>query len=117
MLRDDEVAILEIMQDVFEEKGWHVTACSSGQEALQLIADKLDEFDIMISDQTMPDVTGVDLSKVALKINPSFPIILCTGFSLHLDKDLAISLGVKELFQKPISPYSLVQTIENIMIQ
>ena len=114
LLVDDEEAIIELMEEVLVIAGCKVTCLTSSKEALKLINNQLDQFDLLITDQTMPEVDGAALSKAALHINPAFPILICTGFSTHMNRVVAKELGIRQLLEKPIIPQVLIDTVQEI---
>lgn len=99
---DDEQDILETCRQMLEGLGYRVTVCGDPRQALALIREKADRFDLVLSDQTMPAMTGVELLAAILQIRPELPVILCTGFSEQLDEERARQLGAKMLLLKPI---------------
>ena len=112
---DDEPSIADMINIALSEQGYKVTVCIDSNEALRLINRNIDDFDIMITDQTMPDVTGADLSTAALKINPDFPIILCSGYSATLNEESAKNIGIQRMMKKPLSLVELDEVIKEIL--
>jgi DNA-binding NtrC family response regulator len=72
-------------------------------------------FDLVITDQTMPKMTGQELSQQILKIRPGIPIILCTGFSELIDEGIAKKIGISEYLKKPISMRSLHESLRKAL--
>lgn len=81
LLIDDESPFVDIGKQMLHHLGYEVVTRTSSAEALELLHSSPDEFDIVITDQTMPQMTGDELAKKLLKLRPGIPIILCTGFS------------------------------------
>jgi CheY-like chemotaxis protein len=98
---DDEESIVSLGRQRLERLGYIVEATTSPIEALALFQSKPDYFDLIITDMTMPDMTGDKLVKEILDIRPDTPIILCTGFSEKIDEKQAIKLGVADYIEKP----------------
>ncbi|MEJ2660862.1 MAG: response regulator [Desulfobacteraceae bacterium] len=98
---DDEESIVSLGRQRLERLGYNVDATTSPTEALTLFQSKPDYFDLVITDMTMPDMTGDKLVKEILDIRPDTPIILCTGFSEKIDEKQAIKLGVADYIEKP----------------
>ena len=100
---DDEEALVNMAQVFFEALGYSITATTSSAQALLLFQKDPGAFDLVITDMTMPELTGADLARALLKIRPELPIILCTGYSHAIDMDLARKLNIREFVLKPIS--------------
>ena len=96
----EELEILRIQ--TLEALGYDVQTRTSSIEALELFKAQRDRFDLVITDMTMPNMTGEDLSKALMRINPSIPIILCTGFSAKIDDRKASAMGIRAFVLKPI---------------
>ena len=79
---------------MLEHLGYQVTVRTSSIEALEVFRHKSDAFDLVITDQTMPNMTGRDLAKEQMSIRPDIPIILCTGFSEQIDEKKAKEMGI-----------------------
>ena len=82
---DDEEALVEMGEDILAELGYEVTSRMSSKEALALFQLDPSRFDLVITDQTMPEMTGLELAKELLSIKADLSVILCTGFS-HLGR-------------------------------
>ena len=80
---------------------------TNSQEALEIFRTNPERFDLVITDQTMPQLTGLDLSRELLQINPQLPVIICTGYSESLTPEKARTLGIGEIIMKPIIPQQL----------
>jgi PAS domain S-box-containing protein len=108
---DDEQAIVEIGQKFLEYLGYEVVVRTSSLEALELFRAKADQFDLVITDMTMPNLTGEGLARGILGIRPGMPIILCTGFSEHMSGEKAKALGIREFVLKPLVVMDLAKAI------
>ena len=86
LLVDDEEMLVDVMGQTLRRLGYKVTGCTSSPEALDMLKAAPNEYDMLITDFTMPKMTGDVLAKEALAIKPGLPIILCTGYSEELDK-------------------------------
>jgi PAS domain S-box-containing protein len=102
LLIDDEPALADIGRHALERLGYRVRALTSGPEALELFTGHPDDFDLVITDYTMPQITGLDLARELQKIRPDIPIIMCTGFSGQLTAQRAQEAGIKRLLVKPL---------------
>jgi PAS domain S-box-containing protein len=114
LLVDDEESIKEMLTLSLERLGYKVTSFTSAMQALKKFQNSPNEFDIVITDQTMPALPGDLFAIELLKIRPDIPIILCTGFSERINEEQAKKLGIKEYLQKPFTRRDLSQAIRNI---
>lgn len=103
LLVDDEEMLVEMERTMLERLGYQVTVQTNGRDALALFQETPDAFDAVITDQTMPGMTGVDLALNLLQKRPELPIILCTGYSSLINEQLARSHGIKGFAMKPMS--------------
>jgi PAS domain S-box-containing protein len=99
---DDEIILTKLVKETLESLGYRVVAETSGEEALARFRTNPKAFDLIITDQTMPQMTGDVFAQKALQVRPDIPIIVCTGHSTLLDTDRAKSLGIKALLIKSI---------------
>jgi CheY-like chemotaxis protein/anti-sigma regulatory factor (Ser/Thr protein kinase) len=112
---DDEELLTEIGKAMLEKLGYHVTVSSSSLEALAAFQNTPNEFDIVITDQTMPNMTGSDLARRMMQIRSDIPIILCTGYSNLIDEAAAKSLGIKEFALKPLTQDVIAQLLRKVL--
>ncbi len=112
---DDEEKILSIASDVFLAYGYQITTHSKPEEALASFAKSPDTFDLLITDMTMPQMTGVELAKKVMTLKPDFPVVLCTGYSELINKESALTLGIKEFISKPVVMSKMVTVIKRIL--
>ena len=98
---DDEQMLVEMSKDMLASLGYNVTCVSNSLEALKFMREEGNNIDILIADQTMPGMSGIELAKEVLKIRKDLPIILCTGFSNELNPEKAAAIGVKNVVMKP----------------
>jgi CheY-like chemotaxis protein len=111
LLIDDEPVLLEIGKQMLEHLGYQVTVRTSSIEALGLFSSEPSRFHLVITDMTMPNMTGEKLAGEILKIRPELPIILCTGFSEHLTEGKATALGIREFLMKPLTLKDLARAV------
>ena len=112
---DDEEQIINLTKRMLSRRGYKVTTFTNGVQALQEIKKHPDQFDLVITDLTMPYMTGIELAKEILAINPKLPIILNTGLSEALNKEKAMAAGVKAYCQKPLAANQLLSTIRKVL--
>ncbi len=102
LIVDDEKEIREICRMMLNHLGYSVITCSNAQEALSLLQETGDGIDLVITDHTMPKMSGLDLTKAIRQMNPDIPVILCTGYSDRLNSDIARQAGACDLLMKPV---------------
>ncbi|MEA3348338.1 MAG: PAS domain S-box protein, partial [Pseudomonadota bacterium] len=103
LLVDDEKEIIELNQNALEKLGYRVSTCKNGDVAFKLVKHNPKQFDLILTDMTMPKMTGDRLAQALLKLNPEMPIILGTGHSDTINRKEALALGIKEFYNKPLS--------------
>ena len=108
LLVDDEELIVFTEKEILKRQGYVVSAHKSSVAAMELFRKNPDDFDLLITDQTMPGLTGMELAERILQIRPGFPIILCTGYSSKVDKAKAEEQGIRFFATKPLNMYDLV---------
>ena len=111
---DDEQMMVDLARDMLIPLGYAVTSTSSSADALKLLKEGNGSVDILITDQTMPGMTGIELAKEIMKFRKDLPIILCTGFSSELNPDRAASFGVSRILMKPFRVDELGRAIRKI---
>jgi nitrogen-specific signal transduction histidine kinase/ActR/RegA family two-component response regulator len=114
---DDEEAIIRMTKQKLEGLGYQVTSRTSSLEALEAFKVKKDEFDLVITDMTMPKMTGVELAARIKEIRSDIPIIICTGFSEMIDKDIAKGIGIMGYIMKPALKDEMAKTIRKVLDQ
>jgi CheY-like chemotaxis protein len=112
---DDEDLLAEIGKDMLERLGYQVTVKQRSFEALEVFQNQPDQFDIVITDQTMPGMTGLDLARRMIQIRPDIPIILCTGYSHLVNEEIAKAQGIKEFALKPMTKSSMAKLIRKVL--
>ncbi len=115
LLVDDEPHVSKIETRMLERLGYQVTEKNNPIEALDLFSQQPDQYDLLMTDLTMPGLTGKQLSRKVLGINPVFPIIICTGFSENMDEDEAERIGAKAFLMKPIVLSDMAQVVRRIL--
>ena len=115
MVIDDDPLLLRIHQRILEDLGYRVTGMTNSREALEKVAANPQQFDLVLTDQTMPVLTGLELAAAILKIAPAMPIILCTGHSDLISHKAALALGIKRYLQKPLQGDELARTVRMVL--
>jgi signal transduction histidine kinase/CheY-like chemotaxis protein len=116
LLVDDEVSLLDCMEEFLESHGYDVIKSSNSTLALDMFSEEPEKFDLVITDQTMPKLTGTEFSKKLLKIRPDIPIILCTGYSELISEASAIEVGIRAYMKKPTDPAKLISNINEFIL-
>ncbi|MBA3015722.1 MAG: PAS domain-containing protein [Proteobacteria bacterium] len=115
LLVDDEEFLVSYGKEFLERLGYSVTGRTSSLEALQTFQNHPEQFDLVITDQTMPGLTGIDLSRRLLQVRPNIPIILCTGFSGLVDEHAAKAAGIKAFTMKPMLKKGIAPLIREVL--
>jgi PAS domain S-box-containing protein len=116
---DDEPALANMVRRMLEKQGYDVVSRTNGMEALKTFQNQPPgkEFQLVITDMTMPHCTGAELARELSKIQPAAPVILMTGFSHKIDSELAKALGIRGFLMKPVTINELTATVRKILDQ
>jgi len=114
---DDEDMLASIGHQLLTHLGYDTVACTSSRDALDTFRAAPERFDLVITDQTMPAMTGATLVTELRRIRPDIPIILCTGFSHVMNAAQAQALGVDAFIVKPRGMQELAVTIQQVLDQ
>jgi len=112
---DDEEELIEWGQATLERLGYSVTALTDSTEALKSFSSDPSRFDLIITNQAMPGITGLHLSKELLRIRPEIPIILCTGYSETVSPKTAQETGIRQFLTKPLAKQELAQAVRRVL--
>jgi CheY-like chemotaxis protein len=112
---DDEADIVFMTQQILERLGYQVTSRTSSVEALAAFRAKPDEYDLVITDMTMPNMTGIELTPRLMQIRSDIPIIICTGFSEMIDEGRAKAIGIRAYIMKPVVTEEIARTIRKVL--
>ncbi|MGA9134935.1 MAG: response regulator, partial [Candidatus Sulfotelmatobacter sp.] len=112
---DDEEALVEMGEDILAELGYEVTSRTSSREAFALFTADPSRFDLVITDQTMPEMTGVELAKGILALRADMPVIMCTGFSYVVNEESAKAAGIRDFAMKPLTKREIARTIRKVL--
>ena len=115
LLIDDEPSLVNMGKQILQSLGYDVTTRTSSVEALELFKSQKDRFDLVITDMTMPKMTGESLSRELMKIRHDIPVILCTGFSARIDEKKALDMGIRAFVSKPILKREIAETIRAVL--
>jgi len=112
---DDEQILIELGHQMLGRLGYEVVTKQSSIEALELFRAEPDRFDLVITDMTMPHMTGDKLAQEFMKIRPDIPIILCTGHSRLVSEKKAKEIGIKAFVMKPILRRTIAETVRSVL--
>ncbi|MFO7709839.1 MAG: response regulator [Desulfobacterales bacterium] len=115
LLVDDEEQIVSMEKQVLEKLGYQVTACSGSAEALTVFSSRPDQFDLVITDMTMPHMTGESLAQKLMGIRPGLPVILCTGYSEMITEEKAATMGIRKFVLKPVIKDELAAAVRSAL--
>jgi len=112
---DDEESMVYVGRNRLERLGYQVETKTSPVEALELFRANPDQFDLVITDMTMPQMTGDHLVEEILKIRPDLPTIICTGFSEKIDEEKAKEIGIRQYIEKPLNRSDLAKLVRKAL--
>ena len=112
---DDEPPLVRLGKEMLMRLGYRVTTAVNGLDAFKLFRAQPDDFDLVITDLTMPQMTGLELTEELRKIRTDIPVIVCTGFSESLTMEKADTLGIRDVMMKPIVTPKIAMTIRRVL--
>ncbi len=112
---DDEKALIDLGKQMLERLGYKVVSRTSSVEALEAFRADPHKFDLVITDMTMPNMTGDELAEEIMALRPDIPIVLCTGFSIRITEEQAKKMGIREFVMKPLVMSDLAKTIRKVL--
>lgn len=115
LLVDDDPMLANLGERMLETKGYTVTTMTDSVEALKLFTANAERIDLLITDQTMPGLTGEHLIEEIKKLKPTIPTIICTGYSSKMDEEKAAQLGISAFLMKPLNMPQLLQTVKQVL--
>ena len=114
---DDEKYLAEVGSEMLERLQYDVTTRTDPLDALALFRQDPDLFDLVVTDMTMPHITGADLAVELVRLRPDIPIVLCTGFSEMISREKAEKIGIRAFVSKPYGLSMLAETVRNVLDQ
>lgn len=112
---DDDELVSEYLGALLEAENYKVTVHNEPVAALEYFNKYADDFDLIITDQVMPGLTGVEIAQAILKVRPTLPILLITGYSQNITAENAESFGLSGFFSKPINESLFLDKISNLL--
>lgn len=114
---DDEKVILNAYEQMLSKLGYKVTSVGNGVAAFELFCSGKSRFDLVITDFTMPNMTGMELARKLMRVRPEIPIILCTGFNARITPEKAKRMGIREFVMKPVKLNRMARIIRSVLDQ
>jgi CheY-like chemotaxis protein len=115
LLVDDEPMIVAMATESLEALGYRVTGTTSSEEALALFRADPSNFDVVVTDLTMPKLNGVAFAQAVLEARPNVPVLICTGFSEGLTAERVQALGIRTVLMKPVPRVRLARAIRDAL--
>ena len=115
MVVDDEETIVTMERKILERLGYSVTSNTDSTKALKEFTDHPDKYDLVITDMTMPHMTGDVMAKKMMDIKPTLPVILCTGFNERITEEKALEMGITRFVMKPVITDELTNAIRTVL--
>ena len=115
LLVDDEEMMVDVTGQILERLGYAVVAKTNSIDALETFQEKPDEFDLVITDQLMPNMTGMQLAEKLIAIRPEVPVILCSGFPEKICPEELKNTGIKEFIAKPIGKQEIAAIVRKVL--
>ncbi len=112
---DDEEVVVDANRRILQRLGYNVTVSTDSKKALTVFRKKPEKFDLVITDMTMPSMTGAELARELIKIRPDIPIILCTGYSQLITPEKSNAIGIQEFVMKPFSRSEIAEAIRKVL--
>ena len=112
---DDEPQVLKLHSSLLDSLGYTVTSMVNSLEALQLFEEKTEDFDLLLTDMTMPGMTGDVLAQKCLSLKPDLPVVIVTGFSERITEEKAEEMGIKALLLKPVTKPQMANAIRSAL--
>lgn len=112
---DDEESIAIFLQELLRRYNYKVTYTTNSKHALEIFKDSTSEIDLIITDQTMPELSGAEMVKQMFEVKPEIPAILCSGYSENIDEKAALDLGFTKYMEKPINSKKMIQALHEIL--
>ena len=117
MFVDDEELIVNMSRQMLSRFGYTVLSFTSSREAVAHFMKHGREIDLVITDLTMPEMSGVELARRMMDIRPDLPVILCTGYSEEMNRDRAMALGIARFVQKPLVMEEMLRIVRSVLDQ
>lgn len=117
LLVDDEPALLALEEDLLTEEGYQVVCAAGARQALELFAQHEQQFDLVVTDESMPGMTGTELAQQLFQLAPRLPVILCSGYQLTMADDGIGATNIIEVLAKTDVFFKLPSTLASLFAQ
>jgi len=115
LLVDDEPQVAKLEKHMLERLGYKVTQFTSSPDALEAFRKNPDMYDLVVSDMSMPQMTGDQFAGEILRLKSDIPIIICTGFSERFSKEDLLAMGIKSVLMKPVVKAAIAKEVRNVL--
>ncbi len=115
LLVEDDASIRRVIVRMLGSLGYQVLACASGREALEHFSQAPHRFDLVLTDQSMPGMAGIDLARELLALRPGLPVVMATGYSQSVTPDVARQAGISEMLYKPVRQQDLAEALQRAL--
>ncbi len=115
LLVDDEAMIVDVMTQFLSQLGYQTTSMTDSTAALEMFRSQPDQYDLLITDMTMPKLTGIQLTQAMREIRTDIAVIICTGFSEQISIERSKELGIQAFIMKPVVMGEMAKTIRNVL--
>lgn len=112
---DDEPTVAKLIQELLKIEGYEAEVFHDPRDALASFERQPEYYSLLVTDQTMPGMTGSELAEKMMARVPGFPVILCTGFSATIDGEIARSMGIKAFFSKPLDMMEFLTVVNDLL--
>jgi PAS domain S-box-containing protein len=114
---DDEPALTSVLQRMLQRLDYQVTTSNQASEAIRLVRDNPAQFDLLITDLAMPEMSGLEVANQIHTLRPELPVILVSGYSVSVDSERLREAGICERLDKPVSPSTLAEVLVRVLKQ
>ena len=115
MVVDDEESLVEYLDVLLSSNGYRVSKFTSSLDALEAFQETPDAYDLVVTDQVLPNMTGAEMVEKMFQLRSNLPVILCSGNN-SLSDEFIKKLGIKSVLQKPVSAKELLKEIKHLII-
>ena len=115
LIAEDEAPVRDLMRELLTSWGLDVALAQSGTEAAAIFAADPERFDLVLTDKTMPGMTGIALAQEVTRLRPALPVLLCTGFGDDLSDQEIAAAGVRAVARKPVEPAQLYTLLSGFL--
>jgi|GEM_PF-2069315 len=112
---DDEAVVANVMAEMLKSHGYQISLFTNSGQALNAFKANPNQYDLMITDQTMPGLSGAELSRKILAQKPAFPIVITSGYSDHINEESALRIGIRAFLRKPVPMANLLETLDRVL--